>query len=57
MSIFEKMVEFDIFYRDRKKCFSPLKKKKLNVQQDNLALLRRKHGVVHEEESENELEN
>ena len=25
MTIFEKMVEFDIFYRDSKKCFSPLK--------------------------------
>ena len=24
MTIFEKMVEFDIFYRDPKKCFSPL---------------------------------
>ena len=25
MTIFEKMVEFDIFYRDPKKCFSPLR--------------------------------
>ena len=25
MTIFEKMVEFDIFYRDSKKCFSPLR--------------------------------
>ena len=25
MSVFEQMLEFDIFYRDRKKCFSPLK--------------------------------
>ena len=25
MTFFEKMVEFDIFYRDPKKCFSPLK--------------------------------
>ena len=24
MTIFEKMVEFDIFYRDPKKCLSPL---------------------------------
>ena len=75
MTIFEKMVEFDIFYRDPKKCFSPLrislhdwrkietirdkryKKEKLKVQQDNLALFRRKHGVALEEESDKELEN
>ena len=75
MTIFEKMVEFDIFYRDPKKCFSPLrfsiydwqkietnrdrryKKEKLKVQHDNLALLRRKYGVAHEEESDKELEN
>ena len=75
MTIFEKMVEFDIFYRDPKKCFSPLrislhdwrkietirdrryKKEKLKVQQDNLALFRRKRGVAHEEESDKELEN
>ena len=75
MTIFEKMVEFDIFYRDPKKCFSPLRislhdwqkfetacdrrymKEKLKVQQDNLALFRRKHGVAHEEESDKELEN
>ena len=25
MTVFEKMVEFDIFYRDPKKCFSPLR--------------------------------
>ena len=25
MTIFEKMIEFDIFYRDPKKCFSPLR--------------------------------
>ena len=25
MTIFEKMVEFDIFYRDPKKCLSPLR--------------------------------
>ena len=25
MSVFEKMVEFDIFYREPKKCFSPLR--------------------------------
>ena len=25
MTIFEKMVEFDSFYRDPKKCFSPLR--------------------------------
>ena len=25
MTLFEKMVEFDIFYRDPKKCFSPLR--------------------------------
>ena len=74
MTIFEKMVEFDIFYRDPKKCFSPLrislhdwrkveinrgrrcKKEKLKVQQDNLALFRRKHGEAHEEESNKELE-
>ena len=75
MTIFEKMVEFDIFYRDLKKCFSRLrislhdwrkietirdrryKKEKLKVQQDNLALFRRKHGVAHEEESDKELKN
>ena len=75
MTIFEKMIEFDIFYRDPKKCFSPLrnsldnwrkietirdrryKKEKLKVQQDHLARFRRKHGVAHEEESDNELEN
>ena len=75
MTIFEKMVEFDIFYRDPKKCFnlsrvSPYdwrkietihdrryKKEKLKVQQVNLALFRRKHGVAHEEESDKELEN
>ena len=75
MTIFKKMVEFDIFYRDLKKCFSPLrislhdwqkvetirdrryKKEILKVQQDNLALFRRKHGVAHEEESDKELEN
>ena len=69
------MVEFDIFYRDSKKCFSPLriylddwrkvetirdtryKKEQLKVQQDNSALFRRKHGVAHEEESDNVLEN
>ena len=73
MSFFEQMVEFDIFYRDWKKCFCPLRislhdmqkmkhfviepsRKQLNIQQGNLALLRRKHGVIHEEESENELE-
>ena len=74
-TIVEKMVEFDIFYRDPKKCFSPLrislhdwrkiqttckrryKKEKLKVQQDKLALFRRKHGVAHEEESDKELEN
>ena len=67
MNIFEKMFEFDIFYRDPKKCFSPLRnfhedwrkieticgtryrKEKLKVQQENLALFRRKHGVAHEE--------
>ena len=72
---FEKMVEFDIFYRNPKKCFSPLriylddwrkveticdtryKKEQLKVQQDNSALLRRKPGVAHEEESDNVLEN
>ena len=69
------MFEFDIFYRDSKNCFSPLriylddwgktkticdtryKKKKLKVQQGNLALFRRKHGVAHEELSDYELEN
>ena len=69
----QKMVEFDIFYRDPKKCFSPLrislhdwrkieticdrryKKEKLKVQQDNLTLFRRKHGVAHEEVSDKEL--
>ena len=68
------MVDFDIFYREPKKCFRPLritphdwrkigtirdkkfKKEKLNVQQDIIALLRRKHGVAYEEESDNELE-
>ena len=29
----------------------------MKIQQDKLFLLRRKHGVVHEEESDNELEN
>ena len=33
------------------------KKEKLKVQQDNLALFRRKHGVAHEEESDKELAN
>ena len=33
------------------------KKVKLKIQQDNLALFRRKHGVAHEEKSEKELEN
>ena len=33
------------------------RRKKLKVQQDNLALFRRKHGVAHEEESDKELEN
>ena len=74
MTIFGEMVEFYIFRRDLKKCFSPLrislfdwskietirdrriKRENFNVQQDNLALLRRKYGVVHEEESD-ELEN
>ena len=73
MTIFEKLDEFDIYYRDPKKCFSPLrislhdwrkietipdtsyKKEKLKVQEDNLALFRRKHGVAHEEESDKEL--
>ena len=32
-------------------------KEKLKVQQDNLALLRRKHGVAHKEKSDNQLEN
>ena len=31
--------------------------KKCRPQQDNLALLRRKHGVAHEEENDKELEN
>ena len=74
MIIFEKMVDFDIFCRDPKECFSPLRiflhdwrnfetcdrrymKEKFKVQQDNLALCRRKHGVAHEEESDKELEN
>ena len=75
MTIFEKIVEIDIFYRDPKNCFSPLrislhdwrknetvrdrryKKEKLKVQLDNLALFRKKHGVEHEEVSDNELEN
>ena len=75
MTIFEKLDEFDIFYRDPKKCFSPLrislhdwrkietipdtsyKKEKLKVQEDNLALFRRKQGVAHEEESDKELKN
>ena len=30
-------------------------KEKLKVKQNNLSLLRRKHGVTHEEESDNEL--
>ena len=71
----KKMVESDIFYRDPKKCFSPLKislhdwgkfetifvrrykKGKVKVQQDNLALFRRKYGVAHEDENDNELKN
>ena len=75
MTVFEKIVEFYIFYRDPNKCFSPLrislhdwrkietirerryKKEKLKVQQDNLALFRRNHGVAHEEESDMELVN
>ena len=75
MTVFEKLDEFDIFYRDPKKCFSPLrislhdwrkiekipdtsyKKEKLKVQEDNLALFRRKQGVAHEEESDKELKN
>ena len=32
------------------------KKKQLKVQQDNLALFRREHGVAHEEASDTELE-
>ena len=73
MTIFEKLVEFAIFYRDPKKCFSPLrialrdwrknetirdtryKKEKLKVQEDNLALFRRKYGVAYEEERDKEL--
>ena len=69
------MVEFGIFYRDPKECFSPLKlslhgwrkietirdrrykKEKLKIQQDNLALFRRKHVVAHEKESDKELKN
>ena len=75
MTIYEKMGEFEIFYRDPKNCFSPLrfslfgsrkieticdkryKKEKFKVQPDNLALFRRKYGVVHIEESDSELEN
>ena len=75
MTCFEETVESDIFYKDPKKCFSPLrfflhdrqktetirdrmyKKESLKVQQDNLALFRRKHGVAHEEESDKEVEN
>ena len=75
MTIFVKTVEFDIFFRDPKKCFSPLRfsfydsrkveiirdrrcqREKLKVQQDILALFRRKHGVAHEEESGKELGN
>ena len=71
ITIFEKMVEFDIFYRYPKKCFSPLKIsihdwRKVETIRDRrykkeklkvLALFRRKHGVAHEEESDKELEN
>ena len=75
MTVFEKMVEFYIFYRDPNKCFSPVrislhdwqkietirerryKNEKLKVQQDNLTLFRRNHGVAHEEESDMELKN
>ena len=75
MTIFEKMVDFDNFYRDPKKSFTLLinnlhdwrkietivirgtKKENLKVQRDNLALFKRKHGVAHEEESDNELKN
>ena len=38
-------------------CDRRYKKEKLEVQRDNLVLFRRKHGVAHEEESDNELEN
>ena len=75
MTVFEKMVEFDVFYRDPKKCSTPLRiflndwqkiettrdgryrRKQLKVQQDNLALFRRKHGVAHEEKNDNEFKN
>ena len=32
------------------------KYKNLKIQQNNLSLLRRKHGVAHEEESDKEIE-
>ena len=72
LQLFEKIFEFDIFYRDPKKCLSPLrislhdwrkietirerryKKEKLKVQQNNLALFRRKHGVAYEDGSDKE---
>ena len=64
------MVNFVIFYRDPKKCFSPLRvsqhdwqkietnhDKSFKIQQDKISLLRREHGVAHEEESYKELKN
>ena len=71
----KKLVDFDIFFRDPRRPFSPLRnflldwrkiettcdrkfmKEKLKVRQNNLALFKRKFGVAHEEESENELKN
>ena len=67
MTVFEEMVELDIFYRDPKNCFSPrtietiqerrYRKETKMIQQDNLSLLKRKHGVAQENERDNKLEN
>ena len=75
MTVFKKLIAIDVFYRDPKKCLSPLTnsqhdwrkietirdrkytEEKLKVQQENLALFRRKHSVALEGEIDNELEN
>ena len=49
----EKLKQFVIEGKRKKNSVQERKK----VQQDNLALFRRKHGVAHEEESDKELKN